>query len=191
MSISKKYLIEFINELFIAYSYSYIHLAIEAIKENPKSEAIILQPYKKNNNFTSAKKILDEYKQFLGKEGIPILFTPQSRFAKSGQFFEYGGCLLDILDIKNPSVKIAVEKNISNKKWILQKDDILYAENNVLLVKVPIIPLKKIASLDKLPITESYNVLKPNSNSPAHSIAIPAPKRLKSKYKNILEQLLI
>ena len=83
--------------IFIAYSFVYIESAINALKTaSNKVEAIIVQPYRKGIEFVSTREAMRLYREFNGGKDIAILFAPQGRMSEEGQFFEYGGRLLDV-----------------------------------------------------------------------------------------------
>ena len=78
------------HTIFIAYSFVYIEQAINALKETSKKvEAIIIQPYREDMEFTSTIEAMRLYRELNNDQSIPILFTPQGRMSEDGQFFEY------------------------------------------------------------------------------------------------------
>ena len=188
MSFPRQYVVGNIARLFIAYSYPYIKGAIEALEHSPNSEAVVIQPYEARKTFVSARDALDLYKHHK-EQGIPILFTPQGRLAGSGQFFEYGARLLDVLDVTEVGVRELIERNKQSGEWVLQSGDTLYAEKNVLLVKSPIVALSDISSFEKIPVGTAFNILRRNRGEPVKAVAIPAPKLIRVGYEDILQAL--
>jgi hypothetical protein len=184
MTIPKQYAKTNLDRLFIAYSYVYISEAIEALRNAPEAEAVVVQPYEAHKNFTSTIETLELYRQIKGQEGVPILFTPQGRMAEEGQFFEYGSRLLDVMDVTIEGVKELIEQKRLAGKWVLQSGDVLYAEKNVLIVKSPIVSLSA-----RLPIGEALNILRRKQGEPVQAVAIPAPKLIRVGHEEILKSL--
>jgi hypothetical protein len=189
MSISKQYVRENIDRLFIAYSNVYIDDAVEALKQSPGAEAVVIQPHETKKSFTSTEEALQLYRHLKDGQGVPILFAPQGRMAEGGQFFEYGARLSDVLDVTAGRVQELVEQNRQTGKWVLQAGDVLYAEKNVLIVKSPIVPLSEISSVNCLPIGAAFNILRRNRGKPVKAVAIPAPKLIQAEHKEILQAL--
>jgi hypothetical protein len=189
MSIPKQHVRDNIDRLFIAYSNVYIDDAVEALKQSPDAEAVVIQPYETKKGFTSTEEALELYKHLKDGQGVPILFAPQGRMAEDGQFFEYGARLLDVLDVTAGGVRDLVEQNRQTGKWVLQAGDFLYAEKNVLIIKSPIVPLSEISSVNRLPIGVAFNILRRSRGKPVKAVAIPAPKLIKAEYKEILQAL--
>jgi hypothetical protein len=189
MSFPRQYVVDNIMRLFVAYSYPYIDGAIQALKQSPTSEAVVIQPYEARKAFVSAGDALNLYKHIKEGEGIPILFTPQGRLAGAGQFFEYGARLLDVLDVTEVGVRELIERNQQSGKWVLQSRDVLYAEKNVLIVGSPISALSEVSSFAKLPVDTAFNILRRNRGEPVKAVAIPAPKLIRVGYEGILQAL--
>jgi len=189
MSFPRQYVVDNIARLFVAYSYPYIGGAIEALKQSPTAEAVVIQPYEARKTFVSAGDALHLYKHLKEGQGIPILFTPQGRLAGTGQFFEYGARLLDVLDVTEIGIRELIERHKQSGKWVLQSGDVLYAEKNVLLVGSPIRALSEVSSFEKLPVDTSFNILRRNRGQPVRAVAIPAPKLIRAGYEDILQAL--
>jgi len=184
MSLPQQLLRANVHRLFIAYSYVYVKVAIEALEHSLTAEAVVIQPYEKSKSFASAKGVVDLYRTLRGDQGIPILFCPQGRFSKEGQFFEYGARLLDVLDIAVSGTRERIEQNRKAGKWVLQYGDDLYSTKNLLLVQAPIISLP-----ETLSIGVATNILRRNPGERARSIAIPAPKLIDEKFVEVLQAL--
>ncbi len=189
MSIPKQYIRDNIDRLFIAYSTVHINDAIKALEQSPDAEAVVIQPHEEKKRFTSTEEALELYKHLKGEQSIPILFAPQGRMAKDGQFFEYGARLLDAFDITAGGALDLVEQNRQTGKWVLQAGDVLYAEKNVLIVKSPIVSLSEVSPVESLPIGVAFNILRRNRGKPAKAVSIPAPKLIKVEHKEILRAL--
>lgn len=183
MSLPKEFKANF-HRAFIAYSYVYISQAIEALKQSPNAEAIVIQPYEAHKSFASAKEAVDAYRHLTHGQNIPILFTPQGRMAEEGQFFEYGARLLDVLDITTGKTRDSIEQNRKLGKWVLQHGDKLYSKKNLLIVNSPIIALP-----GKLPINVALNILSRNRGKEVEAVAIPTPKFIKPKHQEVFETL--
>jgi len=170
------------HTIFIAYSFVYMGDAINALKEaTEKVEAIIIQPYRRDMGFTSTIEAAQLYRKLNDGQSIPILFAPQGRMSEDGQFFEYGARLLDVFSREEVAL---VEKNYEAGKWVLPRSDTWppYGQN-FLIVRTPIVRLPK-----KLPVGVAINILKgPTQGESVQAISIPAPKRLKATYRNMLD----
>jgi hypothetical protein len=189
MSIPKQYATDNIERLFVAYAYSYLDEAIEALKEKPNAEAVAIQPHEAKKRFTAAEEALSLYMHLKDGRGIPILFTPQARMAQRGQFFTCGARLLDVLDATEVGVRELIERNMESGRWVLQAGDVLYAEKNVLIVQSPILALSEISSFESLPVGAAFNILGRNRGKPVKAVAIPAPKFIQIGYEHILQAL--
>jgi len=186
MAIPVNFIKENINSIFIAYSYSYIEHSINALKNAPEAEVVVLQPYRMNSYFRAAKETLDLYKREKNLKGIPILFTPQGRQAAEGQFFEYGAILNNILDVSNLDSLERINKNIDSGIWVFQEGDKLYTERNALLVSRPIKKLNELELSFRIPVSEAANILGQNRGEAVRAVSIAAPKIINPDFQHIL-----
>ncbi len=189
MSIQKQLIEENIDRIFIAYSNVYIDDAVKAVKESPKAEVVVIQPYEQGRKFSSTKKMLELYRKLGKTTGIPILFTPQGRGTETGQFFEYGSRLFDVIDIEGIEDEQRLDDNLRSGLWVLQAQDKLYSRKNLLMVKTPIKPIKEISNFDKLSVSICVNIFKHRYGEPVEAVAIPAPKLIIEDYGSILLDL--
>jgi len=183
-SLSEKFIESNLDCLFVAYSLVYIQDAIDALKNYPDAEAVVVQPYEKKKAFTSARKSARLYRKVTKDRNIPILITPQGRMSSEGQCFQYGGRLLDILDATDSEQLSLVKQNLDNGKWVLAAGDPLYSEKNLLIIERPIVKLS-----EELPIGLASNIRRRNQGSTVRAVAIPAPKLIDEAYTDILEML--
>ncbi len=186
MAIPVNFVRENFNSIFIAYSYSYIELAINALLNKAEAEMVVLQPYRMDSFFRSAKETLDLYKREKNSKGIPILFTPQGRQSSGGQFFEYVAILNNILDVSNLDSLAKINKNIDSGIWVFQEGDKLYTERNALLVSRPIKRLSDIEPSLRIPVSEATNILGQNRGEAVRAVSIAAPKLIRSDFQHIL-----
>lgn len=167
-----------VADIFIAYAFSYIGEALEALEGAPPDvEAIVIQPYHPGR-IVSARDAMILYRQLMDGQHIPILFTPNTRHMK--QDFEYGSRLLDL----RHKVEIElVRRNVDAGRWLLW-DTSLYADN-YLIVQAPIKELEM-----KPPIGVATNMLSGESQwDPVGAASIPAPKILGRMFRHLLHDL--
>ncbi len=180
MSLKKSLIEGKVEQLFVAYSNIYIEDAVEALKQSPNAEAVILQPYESKGSFAATRKAIKMYKELNSDQNIPILFTPQGRTVE--QYFQYGSQLIDVFDVSNTEVLKLIKVILDTGKWVLQaQDKEIYSKKDILVVKAPIVELK-----DKIPVEFAINVLKHKRGEPTEAVAIPAPKLIREDYKNVL-----
>jgi len=183
-SLSEQFIESNLDCLFVAYSLVYIQDAIDAFKNSPDAEAVIIQPYEKKKTFASARKSARLYRKVTKGKSIPILLTPHGRMSGEGQRFQYGARLLDILDATDSEQLSLVKQNLDSGKWVLAAGNTLYSEKNLLIMERPIVALS-----EELPIGLASNIRRRNQGSAVRAVAIPAPKLIDEAYTDILEML--
>ena len=78
MSFSEGFFKTNIDSIFIAYSFVYVQDAINALNSSPETiEAVIVQPYRKDQTFPSTERATDLYKTLKNGQGIPIANTSE------------------------------------------------------------------------------------------------------------------
>jgi hypothetical protein len=185
MSFPRKYCKANIDRLFIAYSYVYLEKALQVLAEHKGAKAVVLQPFQQAKSFSSTDAAMCLYKEMKGDLGIPILFTPQARTNKNGQFFTYGSRLLRLLNIiDNEDDNVEFNRQRQDKNWVLQKENQdendVYATKNLLVVQAPIQKLER-----ELPVDISTNILS-NKGTAVGAVSIPAPKLIALEYRDFL-----
>ena len=172
-----------LEQLFVAYSNIYIEDAVEALKQSPDAEAVIIQPYESKGSFAATRKAIKLYIELKNDEhiNIPILFTPQGRTVD--QFFQYGAHLIDVYDVSSSEVYKLINVILDTGRWVLQaQDKEIYSKKDILVVKAPIVELQ-----DKIPVACAINILKHKKGELTEAVAIPAPKLISEEYKDILQ----
>jgi hypothetical protein len=167
-----------VEDIFIAYAFSYIGEALEAVEGAPLDvEGIVIQPYH-SGRIVSARDAMILYRELMEGQHIPILFTSQVRHRE--QDFEYGSRLLDL---RHKAEIKRVRRNVDAGRWLLW-DTSLYADNS-LIVQTPI---RELAF--KPPIEVATNLLSGESQGePVGAVSIPAPKVLGRMFRHLLEDL--